>query len=242
MKDGLKIDPSNLNILRTSFASYGYLPQRSVIPERGGYHFRLPAVAGVGQTGVYSFFTLSGDCEVTLGFELLNLPSPREGYGSGVGLAFDAGDDIGWALLERAEKPKSESGYILQIIPGKNSKLQEEYRRKPTIAKRGRLGLRRVKKELIFLASDDLATPAEVIGRLPFTDGTIRAVRFFADPGGAATAVDAHVGQIEIRAEQITGGVPRSEAGWPLVWLWALIPAAGLGLVVWGWRRRRDDE
>ncbi len=240
MKDELKLDAAHPNVLRTSFATYGYQPQRSVVFEKGGYRFWLPAgVAGVGQTGVYSYFSLSGDCEVTLGFELLNLPSPREGYGSGLGLAFDAGDDIGRATLQRVEKLKNESGYILQISPGKKSPLKEEYLLVPSAATRGRMGLRREKKELVFLASDDLKAPLVQIGSLAFTDQTIRAVRFFADPGGSPTAVDARVGEIEIRAEQITGGVPRSESGHPLLWLWTLVPVAGAGLAFWGWRRQR---
>jgi hypothetical protein len=245
LKDELKVDASNAGVLRTRFASYGYFPARSIVQEAGGgYRFVLPAgVAGVGQTGVYSSFTLSGDCEVWFTFELLKLQPPREGYGSGVGLAFDVGEEVGRGSIQRVDKPAKESVYVLQTSPGTGPakvRLKDEYRSVATTARSGRIGLRRVNKDLIFLASDDPAAPPKEVGQLPFTDGTVRAVRFFADTGGSPTAVDVRVRDIQARAEQITGGVPRREAvrsrWW---WALALVPVAGAGLLLWRWRAHR---
>jgi len=246
MKDELKVDAAHPAVLRTRFATYGYHPELSIFTESGGIRFRLPAgVAGVGQTGVYSQFSLSGDCEVVLNYELIHVQEPRDGYGSGLGLAFDAGDEGGRALVQRVHKPKEESGYVLQTGPaGPGSKVEETYQFVASKAQKGRIGLRRVKKELIFLASDDPLAPPEEIGRRPFSDGTVRAVRLFADAGGAPTALHVRVLDVEMRAEEITGGVPRKEAkGWGWWWLLALAPAAGAGLLVWGWRvwRRRSE-
>ncbi len=240
-KDELKIDPSSPGLLRTGFATYGYLPPQSIVLEKESYRFRLPAgVARVGQTGVYSYFLLSGDCEVSITFELINLQPPREGYGSGVGLAFDAGEEVGRASIQRVDKNSKESGYVLQTSPGRGDKVKEEYRFVPTPAWRGRIGMRRVKKELVFLASDDLSAPLKEVGTLPFTDGTVRSVRFFADPGGSPTALDVRVGQIQVRAEEITGGVPRKEAARSLwLLLWVLGPVVVAGLLFWRWRAYR---
>jgi hypothetical protein len=202
-------------------------------------------VAGVPQTGIYSLFSLSGDCEVSFAYELLSLAPPKEGYGCSIGMAFDAGDDIGRAVFQRSDKNDKEIGYILQIMPGKNSKLKEEYQFVSNGTKKGRMALRRVKKDLVFLAVDEPEGIPEEIGRLAFTEGTVRVVRFFADQGGSQLAVDARLRNIQLQAEQITGSIPRSEKpGWRWWWLLVgLVPVAGLGVVIWRWRvyRRNAD-
>jgi hypothetical protein len=243
MKATLKVDGSNPQVLQIRFSNYGYRARPAVFPEQDGVRFWLPAgVAGVPQTGLYSYFALAGDCEVTLTYELLNLPRPRSGYGSGVGLAFDGGDGVGRGSIQRVVRTSGESGYVLQSsVAGSLGKPSEEERFVPATAKRGQIGLRRIKKELIFLVSDSPTGPPEEVDRLPFTDQTIRVVRVFADPGGSPTAVDVRVRQMEVRAEEITGGIPeRDQQTSRWWWLLALVPTAGVPLV-WFWRARRRD-
>jgi hypothetical protein len=245
MKDELKLAPANQRQLGTKFGTYGYKPAKSIYSEVSGFRFWLPAdVAGIPQTGVYSLFTLAGECEVSSTYELLTLQPPRGGYGSGVGLAFDIGDDEGRGSIQRVIKTPEGSGYALQagfaISGGKG---QEEYRFVKTESKRGRIALRRTKKELIFLASDSPTGSLQEIDRLPFTDTAIRAVRFFADPGGSATAVDARLRDIEMRAEEITGDIPRSEATTSSGWMWLAVPG-GAALLFFAWRvyQRRGND
>ena len=72
MKQELKIDGSNLSVLQTMFGTYGYRPAQSVLQEKDGLRLALPAnIGGVTQTGVYSYFALAGDCEVTLTYDRL---------------------------------------------------------------------------------------------------------------------------------------------------------------------------
>lgn len=237
-----KIEGAGANLaLRTQFGTYGYRPQQSLRVEADGLRFWLPAgVAQVGQTGFYSYFVLAGDCEASCAYELRNLQPPRGGYGSGVGLAFDAGDEVGRCVIQRVHKTPEGAGYALNVhLIGADGKASDENRFVPTKAKRGRIGLKRVKKELIFLASDDPGTEGKEIDRLTFTDRTIRAVRLFADPGGSPTAIDARVNKIDVRAEQITGGVPEKEKPRTQWWWLAAFPAIGAGVLVWRWRRRR---
>lgn len=244
----VKVDGSDPQALQILFGTYGHAPARTVLREADGFRFLLPAGGPpVPQTGAYSYFALGGDCEVTLSYDILSLPTPKGGYGAGLGLAFDAGDEVGRGIIQRAHKGEDGHGYIVQrILAGPKGQPQEEYRFEPTGDKRGRIGLKRVKKELIFLASKTPADPLEEIQRWPFTDRTIRAVRLFADPGGAPTAVDVRLRQIEVRAEEITGGQPRSELG---RWRWWWPAAAGVALVAAGAfvvarrnARGQDDE
>ncbi len=224
------------------FATYGYRPRQAILLETGGLRFRLPGgVSGVAQTGLYSLFALAGDCEVTLTYELLNVPTPRMGYGSGVGLAFDIEGGAGRGAIQRVFRTGDGSGCVLQTTPGESiSEMREVDRFEPTASGRGRIGLRRVKNELIFLSADAPPDPLKEIDRRTFSDRTIRTVRLFADPGGSPTAVDVRVRQIEIRAEEIAAGVPQSEPRqWTWAWLWAVVPAAGGALVLWKWRADR---
>jgi hypothetical protein len=240
MTKAVTVDRSHPHVLRALFGDYGYNPRRSIFREKDGLLLRLPGgVAGVGQTGVYSYFVAAGDCEATLTYEVLDLPAPEKGYGSGLGLAFDAGAARG--DIQRVVRKGDESGYLLHSSPAAGSQGTDEYRFVPATAKRGRLGLRREKNELVFLTADTPAGELQEIGRLPFTDGTIRVVRLFADPGGSPTAVEVRLRDIAVRAEEVTGGIPASEqprSHW--WWLLAVLPAGGvLALGVWQARRRR---
>src|SRR5262249_32231296 len=154
---------------------------------------------------------LTGDCEVTAAYELVSAPAPQKGYGCGVGLALDAGEQVGRGSVQRLNKGGTEgSGYAVQTeLAAADPK--EVYRFLPGKGKRGRLGLRRVGKELVFLTADAPDAELEEVDRLPFTDRTIRAVRLFADDGGSATAVDVRLKDIAIRAEEISGGLPQKE-------------------------------
>src|SRR5438093_568167 len=152
MKKYVTIDRTNSQLLKGLFGSYGYQPAQCVLAEADGLRFWLPAdVEGVAQTGIYSYFALAGDCEVTLTYELLKLQAPRGGYGSGLGLAFDAGDEVGRGAIQRVHKTAEGNGYVLQCSLVKTrGQLKEEYRFVPAAAERGRIGLRRINKDLDF--------------------------------------------------------------------------------------------
>ena len=87
------------------------------------------------------------------------------------------------------------------------------------------------------MSHDPAETPKE-FKPLPFTDANIRTVRFFADPGGSQTAVDVRLWDIEVRAEEITGGVSQLEkpgfSWWPI----ALLVVA-CSLLFWYWHARK---
>lgn len=240
--DELRVDTSNYSMLRTRFGTYGHRPRQTIVPELTGFRFRLPA-DGFAQTGLYSFFALAGDCEATLTYELLDVPQPRGGYGSGVGLAFDLAGD-GRAVIQRLIRPAEGNGYVLQLAPGEFGRnMKEADRFVPAESTHGRIGLRRVQSELIFLSADTPDGPLQEIDRLPFTERTLRAVRFFADPGGSPTALDVRMSTIEIHAAEIASGVPRSEQqGWDWRWLWAIVLAAGGTLLFWVWRSQRKSS
>jgi hypothetical protein len=233
----LKVEGKELRVLRTRFSTYGYHERQAVFLEADGLRLWLPSgVEGVPQTGVYSQFALSGDCEVVLDYHLQRLDEPKKGYGCGVGLAFDLTRGKGRADIQRVIRTRKESGYALNTsVEGKKA----EERFVASAARWGRLGLRRLGAELIYLAADESKELKE-IARLPFSEKTIRSVRVFADPGGAPSPVDVRIPRIEFQAEEITGGVPKKDVrGWsPWWWLLAGVPLAG-GVGFWLWRGQR---
>jgi hypothetical protein len=242
----LRLDGSNPKALQTKFGIYGFRSKQAIFMETDGYRFYLPAQEKIPQTGVYTYFALSGDCEVIASYELLKIETPKAGYGASVGMAFDiaAGKDRG--DIQRVDRVGGESGYAIHSsFGGGKGQKKDEDRFVAAKSKRGQMGLRRVKDELIFLAAEDGGELRE-IDRMPFTEETIRAVRFFADPGGSPTVVDVRVRQIEMRAEEITGGVTEKDASLsPWWWLLLLIPlsaaAAGGGFWFWWSRRQKAD-
>jgi hypothetical protein len=245
MKMELKLDGSNPRLLPTKFDSYGYL-NNSIRPEKDGLRILLPGrVEGVTQTGIYSLFAVAGDCEVTLTYQFLKLPSPKSGYGCGMGLALDLPSGHGRGDIQRVNRVNDESGYLVHTEVSGLSAPGDRFI--STEATWGRLGLRRINKELIFLAADE-GTELKEIERRPFTEETIRAVRLFADAGGSQAAVEVRFKLIDIRAEEIAGGVTaRDSATSPWWWLFLLIPVAGVaGGLFWLWRMFRrpseDDE
>ena len=77
---------------------------------------------------------------------------------------------------------------------------------------------------------------------MPFTDGTIRAVRFYADQWGSPAGIDARMRPVTIRGQELTGGVPaaerRTSRWW---WALALVPIAA-AVAAWRWRARRESS
>jgi len=249
MKAERKFDREHPNALRYNFEAYGYklrLPLMAVNRGVDNVQIWLPGkVPDVPQTGLSSLFALAGDCEVTCIYRLNNLEAPKTGYGAGLGLAFETAKQTARGSIQRVHRLPDEKGYVFQTkLMGPDGKPKEEYRFVASSAKWGRIGMRRTQKELIFLTSDDLNAPLQEIEHLPFTDQTIRNVTIFGDPGGSPTAVDVLFWDINVRAEQITGGVAEKDKSKPGAWWpWLVVPAAG-GVLFWFWRkgRRKSDE
>lgn len=235
-------------LLQVKFGVYDpkpTLPYQSLYLDEGGYRlFFQEGTPHVGQSGLYSLFALAGNCEVTLIYELYNLQPPKSGPGSGVGLCFETEKNRIEGTLMRLITPDQGSGYLCRVDFTKSKekgKGKDDKFFKESEAKSGKMGLRRLKKELIFLTADSLDEELQEIKRLPFTDETIRPMRFFYDPGGSPTAIDARLIEIDIKSEELTGGASQLVRPEPTRWPWLFVPVAGL-VLFWLWRRRRRQK
>ena len=244
-QEEVKIDRKHFRELKAKFITYGFNPKQSVVQEGANLHFKLPAgVPKIGQTGVSSKFVLAGECQASCTYQLIDFPAAKTGYGSSVGVVFDTPEENSWGGIQREFNPGVGNCYLLMtVLPGSDGKLQEQMKFVPTKATKGKMGIQRIKNELVFLAADSLTAELAEIHRVNFTDETIRGVRFFADPGGSPTALEARLGDMTMQAEEITGGIPkRDQEGFP--WQWPAIGVAALlvGVVLWLFLRKRKTD
>jgi hypothetical protein len=223
------------------FQRFGHHPGRTVAPERAGVRFQLPAVKGEAMTGYSSVFSLVGDFEVRADLELISLPVPTAGYGPGVGLTVDAeapDGSVGFTRgLSREGKPQF---VVVRLTPsasvGQEPRVEADVY--PASGPRARLILRREKAEIVCLASDRPGAEARELKRVPFTDRRVRHLRLHASNGGSPTAVSGRLTGVRVTADEIVGGLTRSElaAGRGYWWWWVPV-AAGSLLGAWVIRR-----
>jgi hypothetical protein len=206
--------------LDSLFQRYGKLKATAIVREEHGLRFTLPAANGTDQTGVYSYFSLAGDFEVAADYELLSLPPPQGGYGVSCGMAVNTKAKDGSVSITRGYTGDKKAGYV--VTRGKPGDTGMEYKSDffPATAPAGRLVLRREKADVVCLAADGPNGEPRELCRVPFTNQTVREVRFYADPGGSPTAVDARLMRIQVRAVEIAGGVPKLQPSQGIRWWW----------------------
>ena len=222
--------------LKLKFGMYGFNPKETLALEGANLHIKLPAgVPNVTQTAIYSKFVLSGECDASCTYELLNFPV-KTGYGSMVGMAFDAPQEGAWGGIERVTRPRTGDCYfVMTMLPGADGKMKTQTGLFPTKVVKGKLGLRREGSDLIFMAADSPTAELAEVHRFPFSDETIRSVRFFGDPGGSPTALEARLGNLSIRAEEMTAGITKMEPqGFP--WGWLVVGGAIALAILLVWR------
>jgi hypothetical protein len=219
---------SDRKLFSARFARYGYNPFKTiVIDPKGGVRFRLPSGAkDIPQTGIYSFFAIAGDFEIVTTYDWTDVTPPREGYGMSCGLAIelDGKAPVGQlrsVSVARGHLPgKPGEVYLVtrEVVTEDKSDYQTEHF--PIRAKKGKLGMRREKDEVILLVAENLKDELRELARVTFTEATIRKTRLYADPGGSATFMDVKFLDFHVRAEEVTGGIPLRDQ--KFAWAWWL--------------------
>jgi hypothetical protein len=217
---------ANPRLLDTLFSRYGFEPLKTIQRKNQWVQIRLPGeVEGEkpDQTGLYSYFALAGDFTFEVQYFWGQIPVPQGGYGMSCGIALDTNGPAGMLQLARnfSDKKKGSGYVVVQGKPDETGKM--DYKAVgvfKTTAKNGKLALKREKGEIVCLASEDKGALKELC-RVEFTEGTVRQIRLYADPGGSPTAMNAWIGHVKIHAQEITGGFPKMEKRpWSLLdWL-----------------------
>jgi hypothetical protein len=244
---------ANPQLLDNHFGQYGY--KAGIKRDGDAIRFRLPAAEKpVEQTGLYSLFALAGEFEFSATYDWLEVPPPDKGYGVSCGIAVETLKQTpggGYVSVARAQVPKKGPCYtVTRGTPTESGMKYEPGPDSPYTArssiKRGQLIIRREQANLVCLAAYEGQEP-DVLCTVPFTEGSIRKVLLFVDPGESTTPVDVALSQIRIKAEKHATEPkrldPQGMSWWIIVLIVAAVAALG-GLVYHRYTviKRRAEE
>ncbi len=225
---------ADVRLFDSHFGRYGHQPARTVAREAGGVRIRLPALTQtVPQTGLYSYFSVAGDFEISVAYAVIDMAPPANGYGKSCGIAVETPGPADMVSLARGVEVGKGPGYIVTRGHRADGPMSYESTHHPSTAKAGRLLLRREKADVVCLAADGPQGDFRELVRLPFTPATVSKVRLFADPGESHGSVDARLTQFQVRAVEIAGGAAKYEPPRPWGWRW-WTGLGGIGVVAAG--------
>jgi hypothetical protein len=241
------LDLSRPRALQQMFGAYGPAHQRIVTRANGMSRFHFPpGRKDPSQLGLYSYFALAGDFAITVTYDLTLIPRSGQAGIWCVGVAVDEEDEGRSAEIQRTGNGSPEaSGYLVTASPrdetDPTSGVREFF---ATNSRHGLIALRRVGSQLVFLKSDNHSGELEGVHQIPFTNKTVRQLRLFAQAETVTSWVEFRLSGLDVRANEITGGIPRSAgAGSIVLWLLGICAVIAVG-VSYRWRNhfraRRD--
>jgi DNA-directed RNA polymerase subunit RPC12/RpoP len=235
-----------------AFELVGPNAERSARFEPPGLRIVLPAgQAGVRvATGLVGKCVIKGDCEITVGYEVLREPDPADaGEGTGLFLGVDrsAPAPSGAILARGARQGRRLTTWLQLAEPGADQPWLEELRPFPSAGTSGQLRLVRSGSVLYSYLAEQPPNFVLLGGR-PFGEGDLRAVRLGGQTGGPRAGLDVRILNLRIRADYLEGladepaaAVPTApEKGWLAggVFL-GLAGVVSLLLGAWFFLRRR---
>lgn len=239
------LDLSNGRQFDQLFLRFGHHSGRTVAPERGGVRFQLPPLKPEAMAGYYSSFSLVGDFEVSFDLDLVAVSTPSGGYGPGVGATIDAEGEDGSICLVRGLSPTASPQFALvRMTPNSDGTPKYETETFPATGTRARLVLRREKDEVVVFAGDKPGGAVRELKRIPFTERRVRYLRLHASNGGSQSAITARLTNVQVRADEIVGGLTQTELAAARSYWWWWMPVAGVafGAALVVRRHRRVEE
>jgi len=230
----------------------GLEPQQCVQFEPAGLRITLPAGhpgKRVG-TGVATRFSIKGDFEITMSYEIIKEPEPEEGgIGTGLFLWVDLDSpELKRAIVTRAVWEKKTYYtwlHLVSAVPGNPA--TEELRLYPvaSAATTGRLRLVRTGAVLSHYAAEGSSGEFRLLRQHAFGTADVKRAVFGGQTGGPQAALDFRVTDVRIRAESLPefAETAASEESGAVQWLLiALVSSLMLMSALGGWfiiRRRR---
>lgn len=242
------------------FSYTGQGAKQYVKPEKEGLRIAWTAQDKNRLVGIVYKKDVQGDFEITVGYEILHVDTPKGGFG------------MGWSMVATANTPTSNVISIAHRVSPQGEHLYgtdrwyyEEKQDKqhkpewsPTSATRGKLRLTRLGEEVRYLAQGEQDAEFRMLRREPFVDAPLKSLRISADKGNGQGALDVRITDLTIRMNQRDGVVPvaavpvaapgadpSGKRPWALLTMLAvscvvlLLGAIGLGVVL---RKRKPAE
>jgi hypothetical protein len=223
-------------LVRFGAGSAGMIQQ-----EAEGLRLTLPANhKGGAAVGVAPRFHLSGDFEITLGYEILSAGEPSDGLGAGVKIWGKFGsEDFQAMTVAHVIRPKEGNGFVSILAHEKGGKRVFKRKARATDVKKGRLRLARTGSELSFLVAEGEDETFEELQRVTVGTSDVASLRIPASAPNDPSELSIRLLDLRIRADDLpaTGRKERAAWGWVVVWV-LVIGVIGAGsFLLWRYQR-----
>ena len=196
------------------------------------------------QIGVATKFSVAGDFEVTVGYELIQVDQPDEGYGAGLALFLDKGGTKERAILARRRLPDGRSILRANLIRPEGKKTKYDHKNIVVQANRGRLRFVRTGSTLRYLFADGDSEQFREVRTIEFGTAPVR-VRVCASTGRSTKPLVVCLTELSIRAEELPYGLPAPQRRriwgvWGMFLVLAAVVLLAFGSWYWWSRRTRS--
>lgn len=168
-----------------------------------GLRCMLPAGGAVPACGAESKFTVRGDFTIIVRYQLLELPTPDRGRGTGVKIAIE--DKAGTRnSIQRINLPSGEkvfSAYRGAKQP--DGTLEHSDKTRPTQANYGQLRLQRVGETLTWSAAEERSGVFVDVRTEPCSNDDVTKLSLLTQSAGATTDVEAILTDVEVIADDL---------------------------------------
>ncbi len=193
----------------------------------------------LGAVGVTPQFQISGDFEITVGYQLLAAETPDSGLGTGVKI---------WGQIESVDQQAMTLAHLVrprgdpQILAlmariDEDDQRVVDQRSHEAVERRGQLRISRVGSELLFSVAEGLSDEFVEIHRTTVDTGDVKTLRISANTHDVPVAVSVCLTDLQIRADRLpvtTSRPAQRSALFVLGWLFVLAIVGAGGF--FGWR------
>jgi hypothetical protein len=191
---------------RDDFTSIGPAAADCVKFETAGLRIRLPLEhPAQAHTGIAKNLAVTGDFEITMGWQILDEPAPADiGQGTGLLLGVDLVAQRNRANFTRAVRERALFTTWFELTKeGADKPVRTEVKYFPTTARAGQFRLTRIGAELNYEFAEPASNDFTVLAQMPFSDEEVKQIRLAGLTGGPMKSLDARIIDLRIRAKTL---------------------------------------
>lgn len=216
---------------------------KSLIPGEDGLKIQI-SPPDTGNAGVQLPRQLIGDFVMTANVALIEVPTPKSGFGTGVAVLLEDGEKYG-ASIQRVVMPDGRQVYIAHHYVVTNGAYDHQAEIINTTAKSMKLQIERKGSELFYRVSEDGEQTFHDLHHTGFTSNPIRVTQIYGQTGGELNSLTVLLKELTVEAAELLrpGQRSRTQDRGKLVVI-ATISAAvilTMGLVIRRTRRQRGS-
>ena len=202
-------------------------PEEFTRAEADGVVIDMPEDAGaVPSAGLGARFSLRGDFELSAAFELIEVPTPKEGFGAGATLAIALADGQG-ASVQRVKLPGRGDVYVChRAVLQSDGAVNHVVEVVSATALAGWVRLARTDGRLSYFAAEGDNPDFRVLHETDFSKAEVRSIHLAAQTGEAPNRVKLRWKEVRVRAEKLLSRTSKSGTNRTLV------ICSGVGFVV----------